>query len=172
MSVRDGLIKVADLGLARLPRAVHDDVTAALADSANSTGTLTPQNAMLMGTADYLAPEQAVDFHQADIRADIYSLGCTIYYLLTGQAPFAGGTMAEKLLKHQQQPPPALEQFRDDLPSGLAPVLRKMLAKRPQDRYQTPGEVAAALANLLQGNSPAPAWTRKRRILIYGTVAL
>ena len=59
----------------------------------------------MMGTPDYMAPEQAIDFHTADIRADIYSLGCTFYYLLTGQPPFAGGTLAEKLLRHQQQEP-------------------------------------------------------------------
>jgi serine/threonine protein kinase len=62
------------------------------------------------GTPDYLAPEQALNFHQADARADIYSLGCTLYFLLTGQPPFAGGTLAERLLKHQQTEPPPLEQ--------------------------------------------------------------
>src|SRR5262249_55404054 len=87
MSVRDGLIKLAELGLARLPRSTNDEVTAALSGMKGS-GTLTPQNAVLMGTADYLAPEQAVDFHSADIRADIYSLGCTLYYLLTARPPF------------------------------------------------------------------------------------
>jgi formylglycine-generating enzyme required for sulfatase activity/tRNA A-37 threonylcarbamoyl transferase component Bud32 len=152
MSVRDGLIKVADLGLARLPRPVND-VTAAMSE-ARSTGTLTPQNAVLIGTADYLAPEQALDFHQADIRADIYSLGCTLYYLLTGQPPFAGTTLAQKLIHHQQHDPPGLEQFRSDLPSGLSPVLRKMLAKRPEDRYQTPAEVVAALSALLESIRP------------------
>src|SRR5262249_50990849 len=144
MSLRDGLIKVADLGLARLPRSSNAEVTAALS-GVKGSGTLTPENAVLMGTADYLAPEQALNFHQADIRADIYSLGCTFYYLLTGQPPFSGMTLAEKLVKHQQAEPPRLEDFRTDLPPALISVVRKMLAKRPEDRYQTPAEVAQFL---------------------------
>jgi serine/threonine protein kinase/WD40 repeat protein len=143
MSVHDGLIKVADLGLARLPRAVTED-------AALTAGTLTPHNSVLMGTADYLAPEQALDFHAADIRADIYSLGCTFYYLLTGQPPFVGGNLAQKLAKHLHAEPPAIEQLRPDLPALLPPLVRKMLAKRPEDRYQTPADVATALAPLAQ----------------------
>jgi hypothetical protein len=165
MSVRDGLIKVADLGLARLPRAMNEEATAVLTGVATTTGTLTPENAAMIGTLDYLAPEQALDFHKADIRSDIYSLGCTFYYLLTGQSPVAGGTLAEKLLRHQQAEPPPVDQFRNDIPAGLAGVLGKMLAKRPEDRYQTPAEVAAALVPLLNiageslpgGNSTLPA---------------
>jgi serine/threonine protein kinase len=162
MSVRDGLIKVADLGLARLPRAVGEDVTAMLS-GVKGSGTLTPENAMLMGTADYLAPEQALDFHKADIRADIYSLGCTFYYLLTGQPPFPGQTMAEKLVKHQQAEPPPVENFRPDVPGELAKVIRKMLAKRPEDRPQTPAEVAAALAPLAGSSGVTLPGTRRLR---------
>jgi tRNA A-37 threonylcarbamoyl transferase component Bud32 len=156
MNVRDGLTKVADLGLARLPRSVILEQT-----GDTTTGTLTPQNAVVIGTADYLAPEQAVDFHRADIRADIYSLGCTLYYLLTGQPPFSGGLLAEKLLKHQQAEPPPVENFRPDLPAGLSPLLRQMLAKQPADRPQTPGAVATALTRVLRkagaGNGAANA---------------
>jgi Protein kinase domain/WD domain, G-beta repeat len=158
LSVRQGLIKVADLGLARLQTAANLEATAALTE-VKGTGTLTPENAVMMGTADYLAPEQALDFHRADIRADIYSLGCTFYYLLTGQPPFPGATLAEKLLRHQQAEPPPLEQFRLDLPTGLSEVLGKMLAKRPEKRYQTPAALADALAGLVprQGQTlPAP----------------
>ncbi|OAI48954.1 hypothetical protein AYO44_06615 [Planctomycetaceae bacterium SCGC AG-212-F19] len=167
VSRREALVKVADLGLARLPRTGNDEVTAALS-GAKGTGTLTPENAFMMGTADYLAPEQALDFHKADIRADIYSLGCTFYFLLTGQPPFPGKTLAEKLLKHQQAEPPPLEKIRSDLPPGLVVVLRRMLAKRPQDRFQTPAEVVAALESLLgiKTTPAAPLRSRSRRRLV------
>src|SRR5262249_61352591 len=156
MSVRDGLIKVADLGLARLPRSTNDEVTAALTGGVQASGTLTPQNAVLMGTADYLAPEQAADFHAADIRADIYSLGCTLYYLLTGRPPFPATTLVEKVLRHQQAEPPDLQKLRADVPNWLVPLVRGMLAKRPDDRYQTPGEVAEALAPHIAGLPSGP----------------
>lgn len=150
MSVRDGQIKVADLGLARLPRALSDEAAAALTGAARTTGTLTPEHAVMMGTADYLAPEQAMDFHSADIRADLYSLGCTFYFLLTGEPPFPGGNLAQKVARHLQAPPPDVAQLRPDLPKGLAALIRKMLAKRPVDRFQTPAEAAQALAALVQ----------------------
>jgi serine/threonine-protein kinase len=130
-------IKVLDFGLARLQRT----------GPGNPASLITPLGATTMlGTPDYLAPEQALDFHAADIRADIYSLGCTLYYLLTGRAPFASVTLAETLLKHQQGEPAPVAQFRQDVPPWVIAVLGKMMAKRPPDRYQTPAEVAAALA--------------------------
>jgi len=147
MSRREGLIKIADLGLARVPRTFNEAARAALTAGAATTGTLTPANAVLIGTADYLAPEQALDFHAADIRADIYGLGCTFFYLLTGQPPFPGATLTEKLLKHQQAPPPELRAFRGDVPAGVVAVLLRMLAKQPDKRYQTPAEVVQALAD-------------------------
>jgi eukaryotic-like serine/threonine-protein kinase len=134
---RDGIIKVADLGLARSKRGETTELT---------TGTLTPAAAGPMGTLDYLAPEQALDFHAADIRADIYSLGCTFWFLLMGQPPFPGRSLAETLMSHQTREPAAIEKARSDVPPGLAAVLRRMLAKRPEDRYRTPAEVADALA--------------------------
>jgi serine/threonine-protein kinase len=161
MSLHNGLIKVADLGLARLPRAANSEWTSALT-GVKGTGTLTPENAVMMGTVDYLAPEQALDFHKADIRADIYSLGCTFYYLLTGQPPFAGATLAEKLVRHQQAEPPSLDNFRKDLPAGLFSLVRKMLAKRPEDRFQTPGEIADDLAQYSNSGQPT---ARKRRLI-------
>ena len=152
ISAREGLVKVTDLGLARLVQSVNEEATAILT-GVNGTGTLTPENAALIGTADYMSPEQALDFHQADIRADIYSLGCTFCYLLTGQPPFPGGMLTQKLLRHQQAEPPAVERMRADVPPALAGVLRRMLAKRPEDRYQVPAEVAQALQPFASRNS-------------------
>jgi serine/threonine-protein kinase len=129
-----GVVKILDLGLARLHRPVHG------VDSS----TITDSGTMMMGTLDYMAPEQALDFHGADTRADIYSLGCTLYFLLTGRAPF-DGTPAQKLLGHQQHAPTPVAQFRTDVPATLDAVLCKMLAKRPEDRFQMPAEVVAAL---------------------------
>src|SRR5262249_29330375 len=96
----------------------------------------------------YLSPEQAQDARDADIRSDLYSLGCTFYYLLTGRPPFAGGTILEKLARHQLGAPPPLEGLRPDVPAEVVAVVRKLMARRPEDRYQTPAEVLAALAAL------------------------
>src|SRR5262249_50689623 len=136
-----GVVKVLDLGLARLHQSASPQPAVDVPDD-RSTGSLTPVGGvMMMGTPDYLAPEQALDFHAADSRADIYSLGCTFYFLLTGQPPFGGGTLAQKLWRHQQAEPPSVP----GLPEKLTSVLRKMLAKHPADRYQTPADVVAAL---------------------------
>jgi serine/threonine-protein kinase len=145
------IVKLTDLGLARLRRPIDEECSAVLG-GARPTGTLTPENAVL-GTPDYTSPEQALDFHRADIRSDIYSLGCTFYYLLTGQAPFAGGTFAQKLLKHQQSDPPDVAEFRKDVPGELALVLRKMMAKKQEERFQTPAEVAARLTSIAGAGS-------------------
>jgi serine/threonine protein kinase len=182
MSRRDGLIKIADLGLARLPRTLNDAATAALTMGTAGTGTLTPANAVLIGTADYLAPEQALDFHAADIRADIYGLGCTFFFLLTGQPPFPGATLTEKLLKHQQAAPPELRAFRADVPASVEAILLRMLAKQPDQRYQAPAEVVQALAASSADGStrtdqlPPPARSPKpvrprRKTLVLGAAA-
>lgn len=136
-----GLIKILDLGLARLQEPPRESPTANL--------TLLAGQSVTQGTPDYMAPEQALDFHAADIRSDIYSLGCTFYFLLTGQPPFSGRSLAEKLMKHQQAEPTAVQSMRSDIPGALVPILAKMLAKRPEERFQTPGEVAAAVTKLL-----------------------
>jgi serine/threonine-protein kinase len=134
-----GLVKVLDLGLARLERPLDNEATV-----------LTPAGPFMLGTPDYQAPEQAIDFHRADIRADIYGLGCSLYYLLAGQPPFTG-SLAEKLLRHQNAEPPSLTSVRGDIPSPLNTVLRRMMAKKPDERYQTPREVADTLAQLSTG---------------------
>jgi WD40 repeat protein len=111
----------------------------------------------VIGTPDYLAPEQALDSRSADIRADLYSLGCTLYYLLTGHAPYQAETLAQLLLKHQMDPPWPLEQRRPDVPPGVLAIVRKLMAKRPEDRFQTPAELVAALESLSgHGTGEAP----------------
>jgi serine/threonine protein kinase/Leucine-rich repeat (LRR) protein len=138
LAVDGRTVKVLDMGMARLDRGEA-------ADEHSSTMT---QEGTVVGTPDYIAPEQALESHTADIRADLYSLGCTLYYLLTGQVPFPGGTLIQKINKHQFHEPTAIESLRPDLPPTVAAVLRKLMAKRPDDRFQTPGELAAALASL------------------------
>jgi serine/threonine protein kinase len=140
-----GQIKLLDLGLARLQQPPADSKTHNL--------TVVAGTSVMLGTPDYMAPEQALDLHSADIRADIYSLGCTLYFLLAGQPPFGSGSLAEKLMKHQQAEPRAIQEIRPDLPAKLSLIAQKMLAKRPGDRYQTPGEVARALAELLDAGT-------------------
>lgn len=135
-----GIIKILDLGLARLQQP--------MASSRTSNLTVIGGNAALQGTPDYLAPEQALDFHNVDIRADIYSLGCTFYYLLAAQPPFGTGSLSQKLIRHQQAEAQPIEKLREDVPPEVARILQKMLAKRPPERYQTPGEVAKELAAL------------------------
>jgi serine/threonine protein kinase len=98
-----------------------------------------------LGTFDYISPEQARDARNADIRSDIYSLGCTFYFMLVGKPPFADGTALQKLLQHQADEPPNLHEFRPDVPESVVEVIDTMLAKRPEDRFQNPAELLAAL---------------------------
>jgi serine/threonine-protein kinase len=128
------ILKILDMGLAR-PEDPSDS---------NAVTQLT-QDGRVVGTPDYMAPEQARNSSTCDIRADLYSLGCTLYYLLTGQVLFPGGTGMEKLLKHQMEEPPPVVKLRKDTPQGVQKILKKLLAKKPQDRFQTPAELAAAL---------------------------
>jgi serine/threonine protein kinase len=130
------VVKILDLGLAR----------SEAADLGATAGSHLTQIGTLVGTPDYIAPEQILNPRRADIRADIYSLGGTFYFLLTARPPFVGGSLAEKLCWHQGAEPTPIEQLCPEVPTAVGAVLRKMLAKRPEDRYQTPGEVAIALA--------------------------
>jgi len=134
---RTGLVKILDMGLARFFNDEDDILTKKYDEN-------------VLGTADYLAPEQALDSHSVDIRADIYSLGATFYYMLTGRTPFGEGTVAQKLLWHQNRQPKLIAEFRNDVPTPVLAVLSRMMAKEPEKRYQNPIEVANALAAFTQ----------------------
>jgi tRNA A-37 threonylcarbamoyl transferase component Bud32 len=119
----------------------------------------------VLGTSDYMSPEQHRNAHSVDIRADIYSLGVTFYYLLTGKAPFQGRPDPEKFAAHQSEPFPPLEAKRADVPKEVSAILKKMVEKNPAQRFATPAEVAAALQpfcgaarliDLLVGSASAP----------------
>ncbi len=138
-----GQVKILDFGLARL------------ASEQKRGGGLT-RTGDFMGTPDYVAPEQAMDASQADIRADIYSLGCTLYALLTGRPPFQEDSVVNLVLAHIQKEPVSLSQLRSDIPAELSAVVDRMLTKDPAQRFQTPLEVAQALAPFCK-TSPKPA---------------
>ncbi len=103
------------------------------------------QNSPVLGVADYLAPEQAISKIRPDERADIYSLGCIFFFLLTGQPPFSGSSISERLLKHQTEKPPSILQSCPDAPAWVERMCEKMLEKLPQDRYQSADELVAEL---------------------------
>ena len=131
-----GVVKVTDLGLARFSS------TATLAPSAESAIT---KAGGVLGTADYMSPEQAVDSTTIDHRADIYSLGCTLYFLLVGKPPYQGTTLMGTLLKHRDAPIPSMMVSRGDVPPSLDAIFARMVAKAPADRYQQMNEVVQAL---------------------------
>lgn len=132
----NGTVKLLDMGLARL---IGDEASLTLDNNEN-----------VLGTADYLAPEQALDSHKADSRADIYSLGCTLYYLLTGHPPFPEGSITERLMKHQRETPPSILNERPEAPPTLLHICERMMLKDPDERYQTAGDVAERLTEWLR----------------------
>src|SRR5689334_16936788 len=125
---RVGTIRVLDLGLARF-----SDPTDQL--------TLKYDDKNVLGTADYVSPEQALNSHEVDARADIYSLGATFYFLLTGQPPFPGGKIAQKLIWHQLKEPTPVHELRPDVPKELSDLVARMMCKKPVGRFQAPADV-------------------------------
>ena len=126
--MESGQVKLVDMGLARLHQvqSSSDDLTA---------------SGVTLGTFDYISPEQARDPRVADVRSDIYSLGCTLYYMLVGQPPFPDGTALQKLLRHNADEPPDVRIFRPELSTKVSALIARMLAKRPAQRFQTPAEL-------------------------------
>ncbi|HVK11717.1 MAG TPA: serine/threonine-protein kinase [Gemmataceae bacterium] len=128
----DGTVKVADLGLARI------------GGPSSGVSSLT-QAGSIFGTVDYMSPEQAIDSGSVDARADIYSLGCSLYFLLTGQPPYGGGTLMAQMLKHRDAPIPSLRAARPDVSADLDAVFARMVAKSPKDRPASMAEVVREL---------------------------
>ncbi len=131
-----GTVKILDLGLALLADEERSSLTVA-------------HNENVLGTADYLSPEQAVNSHKVDSRADIYSLGCTLYFALTGHAPFTDGSLAQRIAKHQREMPEDIRKERAEVPRDLADICWKMIQKRPERRYARMKDVSDALKGWL-----------------------
>ncbi|MCS6863803.1 MAG: protein kinase [Gemmataceae bacterium] len=142
---RTGTARILDMGLARFLNDQTDQLTIKYDDK------------IVLGTADYVAPEQIANSHQVDIRADIYALGGTFYFLLAGHPPFPSGSVSQKLLWHRTKEPTPIQQIRPEVCDGLAAVINKMLCKDPLHRYQTPAEVRDALEPYLTQPVPLPA---------------
>lgn len=132
---RSGTIKILDMGLARFERELQE----------STGGQSLTQDGQVMGTLDYMAPEQALDTHHADAQADIYSLGCTLHFLLTGHPVYPGQAMATKILAHREQPIPSLRDRRSDVSEALDQAFQQMLAKRPENRQHSMAQVVSEL---------------------------
>jgi serine/threonine protein kinase len=130
---RQGVVRILDMGLARFFPDTFDQLTK------------NQNNNNILGTADFLAPEQAMNSHDVDIRADIYGLGATFYFMVTGHTPLEGGTVAQKLMRLQLNPPRPIRELCAEVPEELEAVIDKMMAKKPEDRYQLPAEIIEAL---------------------------
>jgi serine/threonine-protein kinase len=132
------VLKLFDFGLARpgnVKRYAAEEATA-LALAAGG----------VCGTPDFISPEQGTDFRAVDIRSDLYSLGCTFYFALTGKFPYAGRTALEKLVQHMVAQPKPLEERRGDIPSAVAYLVRRLMSKNPAERFENPGELVASLS--------------------------
>jgi hypothetical protein len=147
-----GRARLVDMGLARLHQVDGDaDLTV---------------SGMTLGTFDYISPEQARDPRAADVRSDLYSLGCTMFFMLVGRPPFAEGTMVQKLLQHQQAAPPVIDEIRPDVPRRLAAVVERLMEKDPLDRYQRPAVLVADLLACAEAEGYAIASPRPAAVVV------
>jgi hypothetical protein len=166
MRTPDGRVKILDFGLARFARETAPAGALLTSEApAAAAGESLTQVGTVVGTPDYIAPEQIRDAHTADIRADLYSLGCTLYDLLAGQAPFPEGTVLQKVMAHLEQAPRPLSELRADVPAELAQVVERLMAKDPAQRYATPADVATALLPFTRPARPGRPEQRRRRLL-------
>ena len=167
MRTPEGTVKILDFGVASLLNGMEDEPPRADPPEAPAGDGSVTDFGQGIGSPDYVAPEQVRDAHSADTRSDIYSLGCTLYFLLTGRPPFAG-TVYQKIAAHLERTLPPLSECRSDLPPGLQRVLDRMTAKDPAARYQTPAQAAEALDAFAQAGaarSPARIPRRHRRLV-------
>ncbi len=139
LQASDGTVKIIDLGLALQSEGEDERVT---------------RDGTTVGTVDYMSPEQARDSRATTVRSDIYSLGCTLYYLLTGSPPYPGGSISDKLSRHCTAPPPDARDVRPEIPDGIALLARRMMAKRPEKRFVDYDELLAAIEALSSGSGP------------------
>lgn len=160
-----GCVKILDMGLARLEEAAAAAAEAATLESLTNAG-------QVLGTLDYMSPEQAEDAHQVDHRADIYSLGCTYFRLLTGRPPYRGKTSVNKIVAHRDQPIPSLSEARVGVPSDLDAVFRRMVAKRAEDRYASMNELIVDLEMFLSQGSVRSETIRAARLLSGGKASV
>jgi serine/threonine-protein kinase len=140
--VRPEHIFVDETGVARLAASP----ISFLREAAASSFLTNANEAAALGSADFLAPEAALQSHRTDARSDIYSLGCTMYFLLTGRPPFPEGSISERLLKHQTATPDKIQSLRPDVPVALASICETMMAKKPSERFQTAKQVGDTIA--------------------------
>jgi serine/threonine protein kinase len=150
-------VKILDFGLARME------------DAENPSNSFSvTREGCVVGTPEFMSPEQATNSRMVDSRSDIYSLGCTLHYLLSGQPPFTAESAVEIFTRHLNEVPEPLDRLRPGIPVALAEVVGRMLAKRAADRYNTPAEVAAALAPFagVRGRAPARGGSSTTQVLM------